>query len=420
MLVKQNLRLFTAATSVLSIDRPSSPGFGWGVAEAPPPATQCPRGAKGHLGIAVRGVVVVDRTSPGVIVTFGSGSRCWGASAAFDFLSPGLHSQALERYSHEKVFPFLDRNCRSRDRFGGRRRPSRRQPHPRGFRIERPGPIAARQSGEALRRALPSPVPFQPHEELDERSQRPGVLPRASTIFSSSTTPRGKNWGNMTWGHAVSPDMFHWTQLAHAIHPDKLGTIFSGSAVVDENNTAGFQSGKEKVLVASTPRPAELLPSPKGNLSRSRSPIATTAAEPGPSMPAIPCSSTSPAQNRDPKVFWHAPSRQWIMALYLDGNTYALLASPNLKQWSKLCDVPVPGGSECPDFFTLPVDGDATKTKWVFWSANNSYLLGHVRRQDVSARGRTAADALWKAPLCGPDLQQHPPARRPHGFKSPG
>ena len=66
------------------------------------------------------------------------------------------------------------------------------------------------------------------------------------------------------------------------------------------------------------------------------------------------------------------PSEKWIMALYLDGNTYALFASPDLKRWSRLCDVPVPGGSECPDFFPLPVDGDAAKTKWVFWSANNT------------------------------------------------
>jgi sucrose-6-phosphate hydrolase SacC (GH32 family) len=62
--------------------------------------------------------------------------------------------------------------------------------------------------------------------------------------------PTGINWGNMTWGHAVSTDLSHWKQLPNAIEPDKLGTIFSGSAVVDWNNTSDFQTGKENVLVA--------------------------------------------------------------------------------------------------------------------------------------------------------------------------
>jgi len=81
-------------------------------------------------------------------------------------------------------------------------------------------------------------------------------------------------------------------------------------------------------------------------------------------------------KNRDPKVIWHASSKRWVMALYLDANDYALFASPNLKQWTRLCDIQLSGCSECPDIFELPVDGNAEKTKWVFWGANGNYIIG--------------------------------------------
>jgi len=201
--------------------------------------------------------------------------------------------------------------------------------------------------------------------------------------------PTGINWGNMTWGHAVSPDLVHWTQLDHAIHPDRLGTIFSGSAVVDWNNTFGgesFQTGDEKVLVCIyTSAGNPFTQSIAYSKDRGRT---FTKYEKNPVLQHI------AAENRDPKVIWHEPTKQWVMALYLDKNDYALFGSPNLKEWTKLCDVPMPGSSECPDLFELPVDGkpstaaipaapksqqDAGGTKakkWVFWGANSQYLLG--------------------------------------------
>ena len=67
---------------------------------------------------------------------------------------------------------------------------------------------------------------------------------------------------------------------------------------------------------------------------------------------------------------------EWVMALYMDGSEYLRFGSPNLNEWTKLSDDPLPGCGECPDFFELPVDGDAAKSKWRFWGGNGSYRLG--------------------------------------------
>jgi sucrose-6-phosphate hydrolase SacC (GH32 family) len=188
--------------------------------------------------------------------------------------------------------------------------------------------------------------------------------------------PTGINWGNMTWGHAVSPDMFHWTQLDHAIHPDKLGTIFSGSAVVDGDNTAGFQTGGEKPIVCIYTSAGGTSPESQGQPFTQSIAYSNDRGRTWTKYEKNPVLKHVVGSNRDPKVLWHGPSKKWIMALFLDGNTYALFSSPNLKEWTRLCDVAMPGSGECPDFFELPIDGDARNTKWVFWGANNNYLLG--------------------------------------------
>lgn len=186
--------------------------------------------------------------------------------------------------------------------------------------------------------------------------------------------PKGKNWGNMTWGHAVSEDLVHWLQLPDAIEPDELGTIFSGSAVVDWNNTAGLQTGKGKVIVA--------IYTSAGDFAPDKKPFTQSIAysndcgrtwkkyEKNPVLGHI------AGQNRDPKVIWHKSSRRWVMALYLNDNDYTLFSSKNLKDWSRLCDINLAGASECPDIFELAVDGNAKNRRWVFWAANGSYVLG--------------------------------------------
>jgi len=180
--------------------------------------------------------------------------------------------------------------------------------------------------------------------------------------------PSNIEWGNIVWGHALSPDMVNWKQLANAIEPDELGMIFSGSGVVDWNNTAGFQSGKEKtIVIIYTSAGKPFTQSIAYSNDRGRT---WTKYEKNPVLGHI------IGNNRDPKVIWYAPLKRWVMALYLGHNNYALFSSPNLKQWTRLCDIQLPGSGECPDIFELPVDGDTENTKWVFWGANGNYIIG--------------------------------------------
>jgi sucrose-6-phosphate hydrolase SacC (GH32 family) len=81
-------------------------------------------------------------------------------------------------------------------------------------------------------------------------------------------------------------------------------------------------------------------------------------------------------ENRDPKVIWHEPSKHWVMALYLADDRFALLTSPDLKEWKLLDEVRIAGSSECPDFFPMPIENEPGVTKWIFWSASNTYLIG--------------------------------------------
>ncbi|MBI5835290.1 MAG: glycoside hydrolase family 32 protein [Armatimonadetes bacterium] len=189
--------------------------------------------------------------------------------------------------------------------------------------------------------------------------------------------PYGVQWGNMHWGHAVSPDLMHWTELDEALYPDPLGPMFSGSAVIDEQNTSGLGNGKVPPLVAiytaSGARPCQCLA-----VSSDRGRTFTKYAG-NPVLPHI------VGGNRDPKVIWYAPGRKWVMALYLDGEQFGLFESKDLKAWTKLCDVTVPGCSECPEFFEIGVEGKPGETRWVFYGGNGRYMVGRFDGKTFTA-----------------------------------
>lgn len=167
------------------------------------------------------------------------------------------------------------------------------------------------------------------------------------------------HWENMHWGHAVSKDLLHWKELNDALYPDKLGTMFSGSAVIDKNNTAGW--GKNAMIAAYTAAGKEQTQCIAYSADKGRT---FTKYEGNPVL----------GGTRDPKVFWHEPTQKWVMALY-KGNALAIFNSINLRDWEYKSETK--GFYECPELFELAVDGDVNNKKWVAYGASGTYMIGN-------------------------------------------
>jgi fructan beta-fructosidase len=180
--------------------------------------------------------------------------------------------------------------------------------------------------------------------------------------------PYGWNSGNMSWGQAVSRDLVHWHELPLALYPDEHGAIWSGSAVVDWNNTADFQIGKQPALVA--------MFTAAGNPFTQEIAYSNDRGRTWSKFEKNPVLGHMAADNRDPKVTWFASGKKWVMALYLDHNDYAIFESRDLKHWSKLQNFTLTGDAECPNFFEIPLDGNARNPRWVFFGASGVYVVG--------------------------------------------
>lgn len=180
--------------------------------------------------------------------------------------------------------------------------------------------------------------------------------------------PYGNRWQNMHWGHAVSTDLVSWTYLPTPLAPDTLGAIFSGSAVIDKNNTAGF--GENAMIAIYTSAGRQQSQSIAYSLDKGRT---FTKYEGNPVIP-----NPGIVDFRDPKVMWHEGSAQWIMSL-ATRQTITFYGSPDLKQWTRLSEfgngIGAHGGVwECPDLIPLTLDG---KEKWVLLVSINPGGVNH-------------------------------------------
>ena len=190
------------------------------------------------------------------------------------------------------------------------------------------------------------------------------------------TFPLGTGLGGYAhWGHAISSDLVHWTEYPMALYPGENGHVFSGSGVVDWNNTTGFKTGPDDPLVVAydNPNPGEQAIAYSNDRGRT-----WTKYDGNPVLPRF------AKNNGDPKIFWYAPTKRWIMICTFPKENYGFFSSPNLKDW-KLEQSVYLQGFECPDFFPMTVEGQTTR-KWVLTTNPLTYFTGdfdgHIFKPD--------------------------------------
>lgn len=219
--------------------------------------------------------------------------------------------------------------------------------------------------------------------------------------------PEASVWGPMHWGHAISTDLVHWEQLPIALYPDSLGYIFSGSAVVDWNNTSGFGTAENPPLVAFfTYHNPDIAQAKEIEVESQAIAYSTDKGRTWTKYAGNPVIQNPGIRDfRDPKVIWHEPTRQWIAAL-ASGQEIRFYASGDCKDWTYLSSFGQGRGShdgvwECPDLFPLAVNG-SDETKWVltvninpggpFGGSATQYFVGDFDgKQFTSAQKKT----LW-------------------------
>lgn len=182
--------------------------------------------------------------------------------------------------------------------------------------------------------------------------------------------PKSNVWGPMHWGHAISKDLINWEEQPIALYPDELGTIFSGSVVVDHNNTSGFGTPETPPIIAIYTN-HDGAAEKEGSLFFQTQSLAYSLDE---GQTWIKYNKNPVIKNsgirdfRDPKVIWYEKEQKWILTLAA-GQQTQFFVSNDLKEWRYLSSFGEGIGNhngvwECPDLFKLPIKG-TEETKWV-------------------------------------------------------